>query len=175
MSTEILKKTGIKKITQLGLLLALTITLMFVESLIPPIPTLPPGVKLGLSNIVVMYCLFFLGKSSAFSILILKSGFVLLTRGPVSFLMSFTGGLLSVLIIILLLALKKLKLSYIMISVCGAVAHNLGQLIVSSLLLSSVTSFFYAPVLIISGVIMGIITGTVLKVILPVMSRLNIK
>lgn len=168
-------KISIKKIAQLGLLLALTVVLMFVESLIPPIPTLPPGVKLGLSNIVVMYCLFFLGRSSALAILTLKSIFVLLTRGPVAFLMSFVGGLLSVLIIILLLSLKKNQFSYIMISVCAAVAHNIGQLIVSSIILSSAMSFYYSPVLIISGVVMGIITGTVLKVILPVMSRLNIK
>ena len=41
----------IQKMTQLALMFALTVVLMFLEGLIPPIPTLPPGIKLGLSNV----------------------------------------------------------------------------------------------------------------------------
>ena len=44
-----------------------------------------PGVKLGLANVVVMYALFFLGRGSAFTLVLLKSFFVLLTRGAVSY------------------------------------------------------------------------------------------
>lgn len=168
-------KVNIQKLTQLGLLFALAVVLMFIEALIPPLPTMPPGVKLGLSNIVVMYCLFFLDNKSAFTILLLKSVFVFLTRGPTAFLMSILGGLFSILIIIMLLALKKQQLSYIIISVYAAIAHNMGQLIVSSFLLSSTMAFYYAPILIISGVIMGVITGTILNVMLPAMKRVSFK
>lgn len=175
MSNSVKAKVNVQKITQLGLLFALAVVLMFVESLIPPLPTMPPGVKLGLSNIVVMYCLFFLGNKSAFTVLLLKSLFVFLTRGPTAFLMSMLGGLFSILIIIMLLALKKLQISYIIISVCAAVAHNVGQLLVSSILLSSTMAFYYTPILIISGVAMGVITGTILKVMLPAMKRIGLK
>ncbi|MEG0691612.1 MAG: Gx transporter family protein [Oscillospiraceae bacterium] len=175
MSNSKTPKVNVQKITQLGLLFALAVVLMFVETLIPPIPTMPPGVKLGLSNIVVMYTLYFLGNKSALTILLLKSIFVFLTRGPTAFLMSLFGGLFSILIIILLLALKKNQISYIIISVCAAVGHNVGQLIVSSFLLSSTLAFYYAPILIISGVAMGVITGTILKVMLPAMKRVSFK
>lgn len=169
------KKVDIQRLTQLGLIFALAVVLMFVETLIPPIPTMVPGVKLGLSNIVVMYCLFFLGSKSAFTILFLKSGFVFLTRGAIAFLMSFLGGLMSILIIIILLSLKKYQFSYIIISVCAAIAHNIGQLIVSSFLLSSLISFYCTPVLIISGIVMGVVTGTILNVMLPAMKRISLK
>ena len=146
---------------------------MMVESIIPPIPAMPVGVKLGLSNIVIMYTIFFLGNKSAFTLLVLKSLFIFLTRGATAFLMSFFGGLSSI-IIILLLLLKNKHLPYIMISVYAAIGHNIGQLIVSSFLLSNLLAFYYAPILIVSGVVMGLITGSILKIILPAMKRVSL-
>lgn len=165
------KKISVQQITQLALLFALSIVLMAVEGAIPPIPTLPPGVKLGLSNIVVMYCLFYLGKKQAFIILVLKSFFVLASRGPIAFLLSFSGGILSICVMILLMLLKKNKLSYIIISMCASIAHNIAQLLVASILLQSSAVFYYSPILIISGIFMGIITGTILRVTMPAMKR----
>ena len=165
----------IHKMTELALMFALTVVLMFLEGLIPPIPTLPPGVKLGLSNVAVMYTLFYLGKGSAVTLLTLKSIFVFLTRGVTAFCMSFAGGILSVGVMILLMLLKKRNISFIMISVWAAVAHNMAQLCVSALLLSSTAAFGYAPILAVSGILMGIVTGTLLKVMMPVMQRLSFK
>lgn len=54
-----------------------------------PLPALPPGVKLGLSNIAVMYCLFYMGKENAFILLVLKSLFVFLTARHDCFLHEF--------------------------------------------------------------------------------------
>ena len=71
----------IRRLAAMGLLTALAAALNFAENLIPALPMAPPGVKLGLSNIVVAYCLFYLGGREALCIALLKSGFVLLTRG----------------------------------------------------------------------------------------------
>lgn len=46
-----------------GLLAALALSFSFLEGLIPPIPVLPPGAKLGLSNIVVLYAAGSLGAA----------------------------------------------------------------------------------------------------------------
>lgn len=164
----------IQWMTKMALMLALAILLNIVESMIPAIPTLPPGVKLGLSNIVVMYCLFFLGKKEALMLAFLKSGFVLLARGgPIAFLMSFSGGLCSILIMIFLLSLKKRSVSYIIISICAAVAHNAAQLLVSALLLQNGMVFYYLPILVLSGVGMGFLTGITLRVLMPALGRLK--
>ncbi len=87
--------------------------------------------------------------------------------------MSFGGGLCSIIVMIILLSLKKRQISYIIISIFSAVAHNFGQLVISWFLLKTTSVFYYAPILIISGVFMGVITGIVLKVMIPAMDRLN--
>lgn len=171
MKNNSIKNTQV--MTELALLFSLAIVLMILENMIPPIPMLPPGIKLGLSNIVVMYCLFFIGKRCAFTILVLKSIFVFITRSLTAFLLSFSGGLCSIIILILLLSLKKKKISYIILSIFSAITHNLAQLVIAGFLLKNTSVFFYSPILIVSGVFMGIITGMVLNVMIPAMKRLN--
>lgn len=164
---------NIRNITHLGLLFAMSIVLMVVEWSIPPIVGLPPGIKLGLSNIIVMYCLFYLPKKNVFVILILKSLFIFITRGPISSLMSFSGGLASILIVILVLSLKKLSLSFIMVSILGAIFHNIGQLLIATFLIGSDLVILYSPILILSGVFMGILTGNIISFVLPAIRRLK--
>jgi heptaprenyl diphosphate synthase len=159
----------------MGLMLALSLVLTFVEYMLPPIATLPPGVKPGLSNIVTMYCLFFMGKRSAYTVVFLKSSFVFLTKGFTAFLLSLSGGTLALTIMIILLILPKVKLSYLILSIFGAIFHNIGQIIVASFLLGTELVIFYLPILVISGVIMGSITGTILKVLLPAFNNFNQK
>lgn len=166
---------SIVELTRLALLFSVALVLMFVETIIPPIPAMPPGIKLGLSNIVVMYTLFFLGNKQAFILLVLKSFFVFLTRGIFAFSMSLAGGFFSIIIMILILSLKKVHITYIMTSVIASVAHNIGQLCMASIILANVQAFYYAPVLLLSGIFMGIITGTILKITLPAMKRLGLK
>ena len=85
-------KNKTKKLTTMAMLFALAIVLSFVESLIAPMFALPPGVKLGLGNIVVMYCMVYMGYSSAFQVSALKGLFSFLTRGFTAGVLSFTGG-----------------------------------------------------------------------------------
>ena len=162
-----------KKIAFLALMLAVILTLSFLEHMIPPVPFLPPGVKLGLSNIAVMYCVFFVGKPQAFALNALKSGFVFILRGPVSGFLSLCGGMLSLCAVILLLVILKKKLSYVTAGVSGAVAHNLGQYAAYSLILRMDLLLYYLPVLIISGIIMGVVTGVLLSVALPALNKIN--
>lgn len=153
------------------MLLCLAIVFSFIENMIPPLPTLPPGVKLGLSNIVTIYCLFFIDSKSAFSISALKSGFVALTRGYTAGILSFSGGILSVLVMLLF---KRKNPRYLILSVIGAISHNIGQLLVSAVLFKTTSIFYYLPVLIISGVVMGSVTATLMKVLIPALKRISI-
>lgn len=163
--------SGTKKLTFMGLMLAIILVLTMVEHMMPPLPLLPPNVKLGLSNIVTMYCVFFVSRSSAVTLNALKSVFVFLTRGPVAGALSFSGGMFSILVIILLTWAFKEKISYAVISVAGAVAHNLGQYAAVSVLMATPYLVYYVPVLLVSGVVMGLVTGTLLKVMLPVFNK----
>ena len=164
------KKT--KKLTTMAMLFALAIVLSFVESLIAPLFALPPGVKLGLGNIVVMYCMVYMGYSSAFQISALKGVFSFLTRGFTAGILSFTGGIFSITIMFILKKAFKEKINYHTLSVFGALFHNIGQLTAFSLMFANAAPLAYLPVLTVSAVGMGIITGSTLKVVIPALKRL---
>ncbi|GAA0721972.1 hypothetical protein GCM10008905_12980 [Clostridium malenominatum] len=76
-----------------------------------------------------------------------------------SFLYSIAGGLLSNLIMIILYKSFKESLSIWTISVCGAVFHNIGQLLIASLIVQDFRVYLYLPVLMVSGVITGYFIG----------------
>jgi len=155
-----------------GLLFAIALILSLVENLLPIMPIAVPGVKFGLSNIVVMYVIFFLGARQAYSIAILKAIFVFFTRGFIASTLSFSGGMLSITCMLLIIFLLKEKVSYLGISVVGAVSHNIGQFLVISLIYVGVSMWAYLPVLLISGVIAGLLTATLLRILLPALKRL---
>ncbi len=162
-----------KRLTLLAMLFALSIVLAIVEGLLPA-PNSVPGIKLGLSNIVVMFTLINLKKSDAITIAFLKSGFVLMTRGVIAGVLSLSGGLSSVLVMWLLMVLLRGKASYMGLSVLGAVFHNLGQLAVASLILGTAL-WFYFPVLLISAIISGVVTSVVLRISSPLLLKLHLK
>ena len=161
-----------KNVALSGLLFALALALSFIESTIAPLLGLMPGIKIGLANVVVMYALFFMGTRQALLLVVLKAFFVFLTRGAVAGFLSLSGGLLSLFIMVLLQHLP-VKPTYFILSVCGAVFHNMGQLIAASLVLSSAFALGYAPVLLISGLVMGAVTSLSLKAVLPALQKLE--
>ncbi|MEG0650472.1 MAG: Gx transporter family protein, partial [Oscillospiraceae bacterium] len=60
-------------------------------------------------------------------------------------------------------------------SVTGAVAHNIGQLIALSFVVTgSAYTVYYLPVLLISGVVMGSITSISLNAVMPALKKLGI-
>jgi heptaprenyl diphosphate synthase len=151
-----------------GLLLAMAIALSALEGMLPPLPV---GIKPGLSNIVTMYAVFFLGARQALLIAFLKSSFVFLTRGVTGAFLSLLGGFLSVGVMLLLRRVHGL--SNVFISIGGAVFHNLGQLFGAVLLLKSTYTLYYAPILILSGIGMGLLTGVLLRFVMPCLDRID--
>ncbi len=146
----------IKNIALCGILLALSAGISAAESMLP----LPLGVKPGFSNLPVMFSMTKQGGKYGFAVCILRSVFVLFTRGFTAFLMSLTGGVLSY--IAMLFLYRKTDVSLMLLSVCGALIHNLGQLVMASFLMNTAI-LGYSPILLISGCIAGCATGIALK------------
>ncbi len=161
----------IKRLTMLALFFAVAVVLSFIESSFPPIPFFPPGVKLGLSNIAVMYSLFFLGKREAAYIIVLKALFVFLIRGATAGFLSFSGGLFSFIVMTVIMFLFKEHVSYLVLSIFGALFHNIGQFVAISIIFGSLTLLAYLPFLIVMGVFAGVATATILRFILPVLKN----
>lgn len=160
-----------RRLAVLGMMLAVIVVLSVIEHSLPPIPFLPPSVRLGVSNVVTMYALFFIGNSAAFTLAMLKSLFVLFTRGGIAGLLSFCGGILSICVLVLLTAIFKDRISYLLLSIFGAISHNIGQIAAASVVLHSNIMLYYLPALLVSGVLLGTVTGILLRVAMPALTR----
>lgn len=146
-----------KKIAYYGLCIALAFVLSYVESLFPTFIAVP-GVKLGLTNLVVLIALVRIGKKDAFFINMIRILLVGFTFGTAfSLLYSFAGGILSFLVMMLFYG--KNRFSVIGVSVAGGVAHNVGQILVAMVVLESNALLYYLPVLILSGTLAGVVVG----------------
>ena len=161
-----------RRIALSGLLFALAMALSFMEGTLT-IPGLLPGMKLGLANIVVMYALFFMGPRQALVLDVLKALFVFLVSGFTAGLLSLCGGLLSLLVMWVLYYKLPFRPTWFILSVCGALSHNIGQLLGAGLILSSAMSLYYAPVMLVLGLVMGALTSLTLRAILPALGRLG--
>lgn len=146
-----------RKIAYLGVFLALALILSYVESLIPFYFGIP-GVKLGLTNLIVVVMLYCTGTKEAFGVSvarILLAGF--LFGNLFSILYSLAGGVLSFIVMCLL---KKTGIFHVIsVSVTGGISHNLGQLIAAAFVVETYDIFYYMPFLLIAGVATGFVIG----------------
>ena len=172
MSTSRRKESKAHHVALSGLLFALAMALSFLEGSLV-IPGLLPGMKLGLANIVVMYALFFMGARQALILDVLKALFVFLVSGATAGFLSLCGGLLSLLAMWLLYDHCPVRPTWFILSVCGALAHNIGQLLGASVILSTAISLYYAPVMLVLGLVMGMLTSVTLRALLPALGRLG--
>ncbi len=146
-----------KKLTTLGLSVALALILSYVESLLPPLLAVP-GVKVGLPNIVILFLLYRYGWKEAGAVSLVR---LLLSAALFSGFAAFFYGLSGAAVSLLGSALLKQtdRFSPLGVSVAGGVLHNLGQIALAALILDSGYIFAYLPLLLLSGTLAGALVG----------------
>ena len=146
------------KVARYGLLTGVMLVLGYLESLLPVVGI--PGIKLGLSNTVLLYALYLLDAKSAVLLAALK---VLLSAflfgSPAAMLYSAAGAALSLCGMMLFQRFRG-------VSVIGAVCHNIGQCAVASLFVQVRAILAYFPLLLVSAAVTGVITGVTAKYLL---------
>lgn len=151
-----------KKTAYLGLFASVAIIFGYVESLIPFFAGIP-GMKLGLANLAVLFILEkYTWKEAAIVSLvrILIIGFLFGSGSSIMY--SFAGAALSLTVMVLLK--KFTSFSCIGISVAGGVSHNIGQLLVAVPATHTIgLLYYYAPALMISGIITGLLIGILVR------------
>lgn len=163
-----------KKVAFYGILGALSLTLSFFESVIlPEIPFLPPGAKLGLSNIVTMYASAVGSLAGGLYITLLKALFALLTRGATAGFMSLCGGFLSCITVCLLIKKEGKVFSFFGIGVASAVMHNMGQLFAACIITGTPELINYGKYLMIFALVTGSVTGVVLLLLMPRLRKIS--
>ena len=156
----------VQKMALLGVLTAAAIVVAILESFIPSVGI--PGVKLGLANIVILVILYELGIVEAIIVNLLRVLVVGLVRGTflsMGFLMSLSGAVLSLTIMIVFYLLIK-RFSIIGVSVIGSIFHVSGQILIAMLYLGTAYIVLYLPIIAISAIITGVFVGIVAQLII---------
>ena len=153
-----------KKLTTLAITVTLAMVLSFIESQIPPFVAIP-GVKVGLANVAVIFALYRFGWREAVTVSSLRVLLVGLLFGSfVSTLYSIAGAVLSMAV---MLTVRRIpSFSEVGVSVLGGVSHNVGQIVMASILLETDVVLYYLPVLLLSGTLAGIAVGATGAVLL---------
>lgn len=147
-----------KRMAQYALLTALAMALGWLESLIPLAGAVPPGVKLGLTNLVVIFALYRMGPRDAAAISLVRVVLVSFTFGnSYSFAYSLAGAALS--LIVMTLLKRSGHFSLLGVSVAGGVSHNAAQILVAMAVLETSRLVWYLPALLVSGVAAGVCVG----------------
>ncbi len=148
-----------RRVALCGLLIAMMLVLGFVESRIP-INVGVPGIKLGLSNGVLIFAVYMLELPTAWMLMALKvvlSG--LLFGGFNTIMYALAGGVVSMLAMSLLSRVKGMH--PITVSMAGGVMHNVGQVALAMVILQTPQLLYYMAVLMLVGLACGALTGVV--------------
>jgi len=143
----------------LALMTAFALSLYFFEMLIPqPLPF----IKVGLSNIVVLVLVFSQFYKEALFVAFAKSFVGALVTGTIispTFILSLSGACLSCgFMIVFYKSLKSLTIFGL--SIVGAFVHLMTQLVMVRLILIKTNNIFSLyPLIVISAIITGFITG----------------
>lgn len=146
-----------RKFAFLGLFSALAIILGYVESLFPVFVGIP-GIKLGLANLAILFILERYSYKEALIVSVIRILVIGFLFGNMfSIVYSLAGALLSLAVMTLLQKLSDSSL--FMLSMAGGIAHNTAQLAAAMLIVENISLIYYAPALIISGVLTGLLIG----------------
>jgi heptaprenyl diphosphate synthase len=165
----------IRKLTTLAMLISLAVVLNIIESTIPFVSSMIPGVKLGLANTIVIIVIYTYSFSDAMYVSVGRVFLVGLIRTGlfgVSFFLSLSGAILST--IAMYLAKKYTKLSIVGVSILGALYHSAGQVLMAILLLKTTNIIFYLPYILLFAIPTGIVVGTIARTVLPLIERKDI-
>ena len=152
------KRYTSKNIIIMSIFVAIGIILQYIESKVLILPV--PGGKLGLCNIVSIVNIFMFGGKNAMMISLIRAFLgTFLTSGAMALPYSMTGAFFSTAVMSVVKKYLYPKVSMIGISIIGAAVHNVMQICVAAVMLTSGYIFSYLPFLLVVAVASGAVTG----------------
>jgi len=156
-----------KEVAMLGIFVSYALVMSLIERMIPMSFSIP-GMRLGLSNVVVLLALYLFPLSRALILTILKCLMAAMFAGSfVALLYSLGGSLLSFAVMAAMIRLFREHISPLGVSVAGAAFHNIGQILVACMLFESWALLIYLPVLLLIGIGTGAAIGILVLRIRP--------
>lgn len=152
-------------------MIAVSIVLSIVESMISVFFFAFPGIKLGLANIATLVVIYTMGRKEGATVAILRIFLVGLIYSGLftpSFWISLGGGLLA---LGAMLALKGSRLSIYTVSVLASLMHMVGQIAIAIVIVRTTSLIYYLPYMMIISVPTGLLTGYLAKRIITGFSQ----
>lgn len=166
------KRNQTKRVALCGLLLSMMLVLGWVEHMIPLNAGIP-GIKLGLSNGVLVFAVYMLDVPTAYTLMVLKVVLSCAFLGnPASMMIyGFAGGLLSLTGMVLLSRVKGLHC--VTVSMVGGALHNMGQVAAAMVMLATPNLLYYMAVLMAFGLVVGLLTGVCANLVMKHMKHVH--
>lgn len=157
----------IKRMMYITMLVAMSVLLHMVESLIPiPFPVV--GVKLGFANIIGLITYYMFGFKVMVGVNVSRVLMASLLRGTLfgtPFWMSVAG--VSVSTIAVGIAGRFLKEgNETVVSVISSIAHIVGQICMAYVIMGTVMIFYYFPIMLLLSIPTGVFTGVIARQVL---------
>ncbi len=168
-----MKDMKINEISKIALLTAVALIVFVIEAQIPvPVPV--PGVKLGLANVVTLFAIYTIGRKKAVIVLLLRIILGSLILGQVTAMFfSLAGGIVCYAVMCLFYQLVSSRQIWV-VSIFGAIGHNIGQILVAAVVVGTASVALYLPVLILSGIVTGLFTGLCAQYLYKHLKKVNI-
>ncbi len=149
----------LNKMIFLSILVSIGLALSVLESAIP-LPIAMPGARLGLSNMVVLVTIIIFGFKEGIIVSMLKSIVLVLVTGSISsFMYSFSGAILSCIVMYLSYRFFSNIFSLMGVSILGALSHVTAQITVASLMMNNLKIYTYLPFLMLTSIFTGYFVG----------------
>lgn len=151
------KTISVKKIANVGLLLAVSLIISLIENLLPPLIPVMPYAKLGLGNVILLFCFLLIGRWEGYLILILRCFMMsVFTGNYIALLWSLPSGLIAYTVMTFMISCKLFSVPAT--SSMGGMLHNFVQILVAVAVIGK-SVFYYLPYLLVIGALCGLFTG----------------
>ena len=155
-----------RRLAALGVLLAAASITFMIESLIPPLLSFAPYVKIGLANCFVLFVIVCFGARDAFFFVLAKNLLTALFAGFFALPFNLAGSLCAYLAMAALYFLYP-KVSLVSISVAGAILSNIARTCVAVLLMQAQSLYIQLPFVclfsVLAGIVIGVLTTFLIK------------
>ena len=156
-----------RRLAALGVLLAAAGITFSIESLIPPLLSFAPYVKIGLANCFVLFVIIYFGFAEGVIFLVVKNAIsALWSFSSFVFVFNVAGSFAAFLVMALLYRVAFPKVSLVAVSIAGAVCSNIARTCLASLLMETPSLYVQLPFVCAFSVLAGILVGvlTVLSI-----------
>ena len=156
--------SNVKRVSYLAIMSSLAIVINIIENLF--IPPFSFGIRFGIANIISLITIKKTGYKDMLIVVLLRLTLGNLIKGTIFGIPFWISSLGIVFSAIIIIVLNKLMASILFTSMMSSIFHTFGQVLVVCFIYSNINIIVMLPVLIVSSLATGVLTGIITKEVL---------